>query len=241
MDRDSARMLAWERLREVALPDSRFHLDFSMYIPDYPGSDQIPDALRALSFYGGTGPVFVTPDNNLEVMRANFLREGRPLLITTYGISRGFVYFPPGSVPGASVEFAASLDGAERFGAHYDLAAIQSLGQLDFLVTGASAVNRDGIRFGKGHGYFDLEWAILRDLGMVDERTPVVACVHDVQYLDEEMDARPTDSLVDWIVTPSRTIEVSRKQTKPRGIDWDQLDPAMLESIPVLRALKARA
>src|SRR5438128_346871 len=114
MDRASVRAVVWDRLRGVAIPDSRFHLDFSMYIPDYPGSEGIPAALRKLPFYEGGGTVFVTPDNNLEVLRAALLRERRPLLITTYGILRGFVYFEAGSVPEVSIDFAASLDGAER-------------------------------------------------------------------------------------------------------------------------------
>ena len=28
----------WSRLREVALPDSRFHLDFAEVIPDFQGN-----------------------------------------------------------------------------------------------------------------------------------------------------------------------------------------------------------
>jgi len=238
MDRDSARALVWDRLRGIALPDSRFHLDLSMFIPDYPGSDQIPAALADLPFYGGSGPVFVTPDNNLQSLRASLLREGRPLLTTTYGISRGFVYFPPGSVLGPSAEFASSLDGAERFGMHIGIASLRSLGQLDFLVTGASAVSMDGIRFGKGHGYFDLEWAMLRHLQMVGEDTPVVACVHDVQCIEQDLSALPNDSSVDWIITPSRAVKVSRQQPKPVGIKWDQLDPALIENIPPLRELR---
>jgi 5-formyltetrahydrofolate cyclo-ligase len=239
MDRESIRAVVWDRLKEVAVPDSRFHLDFSMFIPDYAGSDGIHAALKRLQFYEGTGAVFVTPDNNLERLRAELLRERRALLMTTYGILRGFVYFEPGSVPESSIDFAASLDGAERFGALYDLEAVRSLRRLDYLVTGASAVNRDGIRFGKGHGYFDVEWALLRDIGLVDEESPVVACVHDVQYLDEELPALPTDTLVDWIVTPTRTIQVRRKQPKPAGIRWDVLDPVLLASVPPLRELEA--
>ena len=238
MDRDSVRALVWDRLRGIALPDSRFHLDLSMFIPDYPGSDQIPAALAGLPFYGGTSPVFVTPDNNLQALRASLLRAGRPLLTTTYGISRGFVYFPPGSVPDCSAEFASSLDGAERFGTHADINSLRSLGQLDFLVTGASAVSMNGLRFGKGHGYFDLEWAMLRHLQMVGEETPVVACVHDVQCTEHDLPAQPNDSLVDWIVTPSRTVKVPRRQPKPLGINWDQLAPALVESMPPLRELR---
>src|SRR5207245_2353951 len=170
--------------------------------------------------YSGRGPVFVTPDNNLQGLRAALLREGRPMLMTTYGIYRGFVFFPPGTVPEDSIEFASSLDGAERFGLSYDLAAVRSLGRLDFLVTGASAVNGDGIRFGKGHGYFDVEWALFRDIGLAGEDSPVVACVHDVQYVEEELDSRETDTLVDWVLTPTRTIHVERRREKTRGLPW---------------------
>lgn len=239
MDRDTVRSTVWDRLREVAVPDSRFHLDFSMYIPDYPGSDRIPDALRALPCYPGDGPVFVTPDNGLQGLRAALLRERRPMLMTTYGILRGFLFFAPGAVPEGSIEYASSLDGAERFGERYDLDSLRSLGVLDFLVTGASAVNVDGIRFGKGHGYFDVEWALLRDIGSVGEESPVIACVHDVQYLEVELDARETDTLVDWVVTPARTIRIDRRGPKPGGIRWDLLDPELLATIPPLQELKA--
>jgi 5-formyltetrahydrofolate cyclo-ligase len=210
-----------------------------MFIPDYAGSELIPAAVQALPFYRGTGPVFVTPDNNLQSLRAALFREGRPLLMTTYGIFRGFLFFPAGSVPDGSIEYAASLDGAERFGRSYDLGLVRSLGSLDFLVTGASAVNRDGIRFGKGHGYFDVEWALLRDIGSVQEESPVVACVHDVQYVDDELDARDTDTLVDWVVTPTRSIRIERRKPKPGGIRWDLLDPKLLATIPPLQQLRA--
>jgi 5-formyltetrahydrofolate cyclo-ligase len=240
VDRDAVRSTVWDRLREVAVPDSRFHLDFSMYIPDYPGSELIPKALRSLPCYSGRGPVFITPDNNLQGLRAALLREGRPMLMTTYGIYRGFVFFPPGSVPQDSIEFASSLDGAERFGLSYDLEAVRSVGRLDFLVTGASAVNGDGIRFGKGHGYFDVEWALFRDIGLADEDSPVVACVHDVQYVEEELDPRETDTLVDWVLTPTRTIHIERRREKPRGIRWELLDPTLLATIPPLQELRAQ-
>ena len=38
------------------------------------------------------------------------------------------------------------------------------------MVTGASAITPSGIRFGKGHGYFDLEWAMLSSKGSCDEQ-----------------------------------------------------------------------
>ena len=43
-----------------------------------------------------------------------------------------------------------------------------------------SAVSLDGVRFGKGHGFFDLEWGMFTELGIVDDSTPVAAVVHEV-------------------------------------------------------------
>jgi len=230
--------MVWDRLREVAVPDSRFHLDFSMFIPDYAGSGRMIDALHSLPFYAGAGPVFVTPDNNLQELRGVLLRERRPLVMTTYGILRGFLFFAPGAVADTAIDYAASLDGAEQFARRVGLEQLRSLGPLDFLVKGASAVNQDGIRFGKGHGYFDVEWGLLRDIGLVDEDSPVVACVHDVQFIDEELESRETDTLVDWVITPTRTIGIDRRRKKPEGIRWDLLDPHLLASIPPLVELR---
>lgn len=45
----------------------------------------------------------------------------------------------------------------EHFARPITLEEIARRGRFDFMVTGASAVSVDGVRFGKGHGLFDLE------------------------------------------------------------------------------------
>ena len=240
LDRNRIRIQIWEDLRPIAVPDSRFDLDFSMYIPDYPGSDGIHPTLQRMPFYAAAGTVFVTPDNNLWRLRQALLVEGRSLLMTTYGIARGFLWFPGGSVPVGQEPFAASLDGAEIYARRITLRQVEDLGPLDFLVTGASAISRDGIRFGKGHGYFDLEWAMLREIGAASVDTPVVGCVHDCQYIEAELSATPTDTIVDWVLTPSRTIQVQSKHPKPKGVDWSILDVNLLNSVPPLQELRGR-
>ena len=54
----------------------------------------------------------------------------------------------------------------------------------DLLVTGASAVSTHGIRFGKGHGYFDLEWAMFSEIHCLADDPLVVCAVHDCQVVD---------------------------------------------------------
>ena len=41
-----------------------------------------------------------------------------------------------------------------------------------------------GYRLGKGEGYADLEYAMMRDIGAVDENTVIITVVHDCQILD---------------------------------------------------------
>jgi 5-formyltetrahydrofolate cyclo-ligase len=96
----------------------------------------------------------------------------------------------------------------------------------------------DGVRFGKGHGFFDLEWGMFTDLGLADERTPVAALVHDVQVVEETLHPSPTDILVDYIVTPGACHHVERRAPRPRGVKWDLLDPRQIATTPPLQELQ---
>jgi 5-formyltetrahydrofolate cyclo-ligase len=126
----------------------------------------------------------------------------------------------------------------ERFGDHVSLAQIKEVGQLDFLVTGGSVINHEGIRFGKGHGFFDLEWAMMYKIGAADVTTPVLAFVHDCQVADIKLAASPFDTVCDLIVTPSRVIEIEGANKPTLGVLWESLAPGMMEDIPPLRELK---
>ena len=91
---------------------------------------------------------------------------------------------------------------------------------------------------GKGHGFFDLEWAMLYQMDVVDTSTPVVAFVHDCQVVDIELEASRFDTICDYIVTPTRVIEIVGPQKPTSGVLWDRLEEGMLQDIPPLRELK---
>lgn len=112
------------------------------------------------------------------------------------------------------------------------------MGRLDFLVTGASAVSLNGVRFGKGHGFFDLEWGMFTELNVVDDRTPVTAVVHDVQVVDEALVPSPTDILVDHIATPEHFHVIHDRGVRPRGIHWELLEPKQIAATPPLQELR---
>lgn len=228
----------WEKLRPVALPDSRFHLNFSEVIPDFEGSARATDRIAERDWYKAGGYAFITPDNGLVDLRRRMLEAGKSLVVSSYGIYRGFFLLEPHMVPPGQALYAAWLDGLEHFGQPISLAEIAARGRFDFMVTGASAVSTDGVRFGKGHGFFDLEWGMFTEIGIVDESTPVTALVHDVQVVEEKLHPSETDILVDSIATPTRYIEV-RRQPRPRGVKWDMLSPEQIEATPPLRELQA--
>ena len=98
------------------------------------------------------------------------LRGGKSMVVSTYGIYRGFVLLEPSMVPEGQETFAGWLDGLEHFGRPVTLAEIAARGAFDFMVTGASAVSLIGVRFGKGHGFFDLEWGMFTDIGIAGEQ-----------------------------------------------------------------------
>jgi 5-formyltetrahydrofolate cyclo-ligase len=239
-DTQHVRRRIWSLLKDVARPDSRFHLNFAEVIPGFEGDAAAVARVRALPAYAAARHLFVTPDNCLEALRQACLEDGKRMVVSTYGIWRGFVLLEPAMVPPGQALFASWLDGLEHFGRRVTLAEVAALGRFDLMVTGASAVSTDGIRFGKGHGFFDLEWGMFTDLGLVDDSTPVVAVAHDVQVVEEKLHPSPTDIIVDMIATPTRLIEMERRAPRPRGVKWELLSPEQIAATPPLQELKAQ-
>ena len=232
------RQQIWGKLHDVARPDTRFHMNFAEVIPDFEGSETATEHLVQMPRYQSAGYSFITPDNCLVDLRRRMIAEGKTFVMSTYGIYRGFLLMEPGMVPPGAELYAAWLDGMEHFGRPITLEEIAARGRFDFMVTGASAVSRDGVRFGKGHGFFDLEWGMFTDLGLADEDTPVVAVVHDVQVVEEKLIPSETDILVDYIATPGGLHTVERTAKRPRGVKWALLDPKQIDDTPPLQELQ---
>ena len=233
------RELVWARFREVARPDSRFHWDFSSFIADFAGSEDCVDRVRALPAWSRSPLLFITPDNSTELIRRAAMADGKPFLMTTYGIRRGFLALDPGDVPAAERSYAATLDGMDRYARPVDLGEISRGERIGLLITGGSAVNRSGHRMGKGHGYFDLEWALLSEIGAVDSSSEIADIVHDCQVVDVAVTPAAHDVPVEWIITPTRTVRADTPGRPPGRVYWDLLRGTELESIPPVVELAA--
>jgi 5-formyltetrahydrofolate cyclo-ligase len=234
----NVREKVWSELRKVAYPDSRFHFDFDEFIPDFFGSDIATKRLVELDVYKNSNVLFITPDNCLEGLRCHALLDNKTVLMSTYGIRRGFLLLDPGDMPKGFEAFAVMLDAVEKFGKQISLNKIQEYFHIDLLVTGGSAVTRQGIRTGKGHGFFDIEWGIFTSLGVVNNSTPIVDIVHDCQIIEEDFDRNLFDTACDFIVTPTQVITIPDPKKPSDGIYWELLQPNMMETIMPLKELK---
>ena len=235
----SVRERVWSELRKVAVPDSRFHFDFGEFIADFDGGDAAVQRLTEHAFYQQSQFIFITPDNCLDRLRLQALIDGKIVLMTTYSIKRGFWLLDPKRIAPELYLYASTLDGMERIGQPVSLADIAGMPTIDYMVTGTGAINHEGVRFGKGHGFFDAEWGMLYQLGRISTATPSAAVVHDCQVLDETLTPDVYDTVADVIFTPTRTIAVDGPHKPTCGIIWDRLDPKMYETIPPLQELKA--
>jgi 5-formyltetrahydrofolate cyclo-ligase len=213
-------------------------MNFAEVIPDFEGSDAATERVVQDPAYQNSRFAFITPDNCLADLRCRMIEAGKPFVMSTYGIYRGFLYLDPATVPDGAALYASWLDGMEHFGVPITLEEIAQKGRFDYLVTGASAVSVNGVRFGKGHGFFDLEWGMFTDLGLVDEDTPVHAVVHDVQLVEDQLQPSETDILVDTIFTPTRTHVVERRAKRPRGVKWPLLESKQISETPPLQELQ---
>ncbi|NXC02926.1 MTHSD protein, partial [Orthonyx spaldingii] len=230
----------WEHLEASGLAE--FPRPVRGRIPNFKGSLQACCSLGELGVFSRAREVKVDPDKPLEGARLAALQARKTLLVPTPRLRTGLFnrIVPP---PGATKEIlrrCATSQGVKEFSVPVGL---DGKAQVDLVVVGSVAVSEKGWRIGKGEGYADMEYAMMVSMGAVQEDTPVVTIVHDCQVLDiaEEL-LDDHDLTVDYILTPTRTIQTHCKRPKPRGIMWHKANwsSEMLGKIPILKTLRSR-
>ena len=177
------------------------------------------------------------PDSPQLPVRARALADGKRLYMAWPRLAhdRPFLLLNPHRLRG-STRHAASIKGAMAAGRQITIAQMD---HVDLVVCGTVAVNRQGVRIGKGGGFSDLEFALLVEAGLVDQTTALVTTVHLLQIVDGELPETSHDFRVDLIVTPDEVIRLKQRR-RPRGIIWGDLDDEKIGEIPVLRRLAQR-
>jgi 5-formyltetrahydrofolate cyclo-ligase len=205
-------------------------------ITTFPGQNKAAERLRGLAIYQKAMTIMVPPDQAQLQVRINAIMDGKRLIMATPGLRDGFYLLHQREIKARDWQQAARSSGARRFGKRL-MTTRHEIGAIDLMATGAVAVDLQGGRIGKGSGYFDLEYMVLREIGSVNEQTPICALVDDLQVRDK-VPMEEKDVAVDFICTPTRVITVERRLARPAQIPWDLLPEKALKGMRPLKELK---
>ncbi|MCP8617373.1 5-formyltetrahydrofolate cyclo-ligase [Salirhabdus salicampi] len=220
----------WTVLEEKKL--GRFPFPIRGRIPNFKGAEAAAKYVIGLMPFKQAQVIKINPDAPQLPLREQVLKQGKTLLIPTPRLKAGFIKIEPHNVPDGEERRAASLSHMKSYGSEIPLTDIP---MIDLFVVGSVAVQTDGRRIGKGEGYADREYAILRELG--NPEIPVITTVHSVQITDEHFLFEPYDLIVDYIVTEAGVQHIKKQYPKPSGINWDIVTKEEMDDMPVLREL----
>ncbi len=221
----------WDRLGEEEI--ARFPFPPHGRITNFEGAREAAERAMELPELAGATAVKANPDAPQLPLRRRLLKNGTTvyMAVPRLGEETCFVELDPGAV--------SDLDAAptvSHMGSYGTRVGPESVPEIDAIVVGSVAVDDAGARIGKGEGYSDLEFAVLREFGLVDDGTPTVTTVHDVQLIEESVEPARHDVPIDVVCTPTRTIR-TEAGPKPTGIYWSALDGTRREEIPILDRL----
>jgi 5-formyltetrahydrofolate cyclo-ligase len=222
----------WRQLeRERAVPAGSYGK-----IPGFYGADQTAERLAELDEWHNARVIKANPDYAQLPVRARALRDGKLvyMAVPKMASERPFFLLDPDTLAGTPEE-AADKSGARQ---NARRVGVGQMRPVNMVICGSVAVNRSGARIGKGAGYSDLEVALLIEAGLVTPETVIVAPVHQLQVVDDEIPETEHDFSVDLIVTPEKVIRCANPR-RPRGIIWGDLTEDQIAAIPVLSTRRA--
>lgn len=170
-------------------------------IPNFVGAQKAAANLRNLPEYKKARVVFCNPDSPQRPVREMALKDGKRVVMATPKLRKGFLLLDPKNISSNSISEASTISGAFKFGRRVEPEDIK----IDLFIAGSVAVAPDGGRLGKGTGYSDQEYNILKEAESVASQTPVITTVHDIQIV-EGIPRDKWDIPVNIVVTPTKTI-----------------------------------
>jgi 5-formyltetrahydrofolate cyclo-ligase len=229
MDKQALRERVWDDLEDSGT--ARFPFPPHGRIPNFAGADAAADRLRDLAVWTRAETFKANPDAPQLPARRAALDAGKTVYMAVPRLrdERCFYRLDPAEL--ADPDAAATVSGVDDHAPQVGPGAVDG---IDVILVGSVAVTEDGARVGKGEGFSDLEFAVLAELGLVDETTTVVSTVHERQVVDEAVPVDDHDVPLDIVATPDRVIETEAPDDRPTGVDWDTLPAERVEEMPVL-------
>jgi 5-formyltetrahydrofolate cyclo-ligase len=231
--KDAVRDRVWRLLeREGAAPEGSYGKT-----PGFRGAEATAQRLAELDRWERARTIKANPDWAQLPVRVQALKDGKLLYMAVPRMAtpQPFFLLDPATLtvpPEQAAEKKGAAQVARRVG-------VEDMRLIDIVVCGSVAVNRSGARIGKGAGYSDLEVALLIEAGLVTDETVIVAPVHQLQVVDEDIPESAHDFSVDLIVTPDEVIQCSGRR-RPNGVIWGDLTAEKVAAIPVLAARQPR-
>jgi 5-formyltetrahydrofolate cyclo-ligase len=217
VDKQAVREQVWaalERERAARFPGAQGR------IPNFVGAEQAARRLAETPEWRDARVLKCNPDAPQLPVRRLALREGKVVYMAVPRLR-------------ADEPFLRLAEDATIKARGAQPVAVEEVEPVDLVVCGTVAVNRDGVRVGKGGGYSDLELGLLVEAGLVGEQTTIATTVHPLQLLDEELPETEHDFRVDLVVTPDEALRPPARH-RPPGILWSHLSPEKIAAIPVL-------
>lgn len=226
--KQAAREEVWTLLHEAgaALPPGAHGR-----IPNFTGADQAAYRLSQLDEWRTAQVIKANPDWAQHPVRIAALNAGKLLYMAVpkLATSQPFYLLDPATIA-EPFEIVATGDGAAQHAPRIDIAQMRP---VDLIIAGSVAVNRHGVRVGKGAGYSDIEVALLTEAGLIGPDTVIVTTVHPLQIIDGDLPETEHDFSIDLIITPDEVIRCTPPR-RPNGIMAAHLTPEKIRAIPAL-------
>jgi 5-formyltetrahydrofolate cyclo-ligase len=210
-------------------------------IPNFVGADVAAKRMSELDEWKRARVVKCNPDPPQIALRLRALYDGKLLFAPVPYLTRSFPYLriDPEALAAKGVDFETAVT-SQGFVMHGEPVGFEDIPKLDFCIVGCVAVTRHGGRTGKGGGFADLEQGIFRELGKVDETTPIATTVHSSQVVEDPAVVMEShDSALHYIATELELIPTMTRFTQPKGVSWDKVRSDQFADIPFLSRLKA--
>lgn len=208
------------------------------HIPSFVGAEDAARQLSQVPAWDAARVVKANPDRAQLPVRVQALRAGKIVYVAVPRLEadQPFYFLDPAQLDlGSDLSDVAMGQGASETTPQV---GTEQMPFIDVVVCGSVAVDRCGVRVGKGAGYSDIEVALLIEADLIGAGTTIVTTLHDLQVVDEPIPHGPHDFRVDYIVTPTQVLECPAFP-RPRGVDWGYLRPEQLREIPVLSRFRA--
>jgi len=165
-------------------------------IPNFMGAEKACEKLRELEEYRKAEVIFSAPDSPLKRAREITLEDHKILLAVKPKMT-GFLLIERGK--------AGTIKEMMMYGKEVSLDNLNI--KVDLFVQGCVAVDKKGNRIGKGSGFGDREYMVLKEKGLITDETLYVVIAHPIQVFDDfsyVMDEH--DVKIDLILTPKEII-----------------------------------